>query len=211
MRRSAACTAILLIVLVCASFATPSALPVSAPLAAAAPAPTAAESDEPPVTAPQNSATPQAVRYTQITLGDGHYCALTHTGAVYCWGSNSHGQLGDGTRTDTATPIQVHGLSSGVVSISAGLWHTCALMNTGEVMCWGWNSYGQLGDNSTTDRWTPVPVSGLSNATAIEAGGWHTCAVTAAGNAYCWGRNNDQGSSVTTRQLHDVLQYRSET
>ncbi|MDW8392475.1 MAG: hypothetical protein RMK84_20385, partial [Oscillochloridaceae bacterium] len=173
MRRSAVCSAMLLLVLVLTAFATPSAPSASAPLAAAAaPAPAATESDAPPATALQDDAALQAVRYTQIAIGDGHYCALTHTGAVYCWGSNSSGQLGNGTRTDTATPIQVHGLSSGVVSISAGLWHTCALRDTGQVVCWGLNNNGQLGDNSTVDRWTPVPVSGLSNVTAIEAGGW---------------------------------------
>ncbi|MDW8231890.1 MAG: NBR1-Ig-like domain-containing protein, partial [Roseiflexaceae bacterium] len=205
MRRSAACTAILLIVLVCASFAMPSALPVSAPLAAAAPAPTAAESDEPPVTAPQNSATPQAISFVQIEAGAYHTCGLTNTGLVYCWGANWYGQLGNGTTDEQGTPVAVSGLN-GAVAITAGVQHTCALLGDGTARCWGDNAGGQLGDGTTTDRLTPVAVSGLSGAVAIAAGDAHTCALLRDGTARCWGANSggQLGDGTTATRLTPV-------
>ncbi len=108
-----------------------------------------------------------------------------------CWGDNGYGELGDGKGCgDYCLPVLVRGLGSGVRAISAGGGHTCALTSTGAVKCWGWNTRGQLGDGTTTSRYTPVAVSRLaSGVRRISAGGFHTCALTRRGGLKCWGNN----------------------
>jgi alpha-tubulin suppressor-like RCC1 family protein len=129
-----------------------------------------------------------AATSTAISVGGNHTCALA--GGVKCWGENGFGQLGDGTRTNTTTPVAVSGLSSGVTAISLGFDHTCALTSAGAVECWGYNGEGQLGDGTFTEQTTPGAVSGLSSGvTAISAGDFHTCALTSAGAVKCWGGN----------------------
>jgi alpha-tubulin suppressor-like RCC1 family protein len=103
--------------------------------------------------------------------------------------------LGDNTTTQRANPIDVIGLSSGVSAVSAGYNHTCAVLTSAEVKCWGNNNNGQLGDGTTTPRRTPVSVltapggpalSGIGN---VSAGGFVTCALTTVAGAKCWGGN----------------------
>jgi alpha-tubulin suppressor-like RCC1 family protein len=100
---------------------------------------------------------------TLVSGGMYHTCALLSNHAADCWGWNNNGQLGDGTTTQRATPVQVSGLTT-AVGVSAGggngtnLEHSAALLSDGTVVCWGDNSNGQLGDGTTTDRYTPVTV-----------------------------------------------------
>jgi alpha-tubulin suppressor-like RCC1 family protein len=98
-----------------------------------------------------------------ITAGSIHTCALTTGGSAKCWGNNNSGQLGDGTMSQRLTPVDVSGLTSGLSAIAAGGDHTCALTATGGVKCWGFNGYGQLGDNTDALRLAPVDV--LTDAT----------------------------------------------
>jgi alpha-tubulin suppressor-like RCC1 family protein len=101
------------------------------------------------------------------------------------------GQLGDGTTTDRATPVEVVGLSPGAAAVTAGGNFTCALTRDGGVTCWGSNAGGQLGDGTTVDRRSPIAVLGLvSPATTIAAGYYHSCAIMSSGMAACWGGND---------------------
>lgn len=114
-----------------------------------------------------------------------------------CWGSNSNGQIGDGTLNTALSPTDVPGLSSGVTSIATGYKHTCAVVS-GAAQCWGFNDSGQLGDGTTTDQVSPTAVSDFtSQVTAIVAGGStdysqdqggsHTCALLSDKTVQCWG------------------------
>jgi alpha-tubulin suppressor-like RCC1 family protein/phosphodiesterase/alkaline phosphatase D-like protein len=144
---------------------------------------------------------------TNVAAGDSHSCAITSGGAVQCWGGNSFGQLGNNSTINSLTPVVVSGLGSGVTAIAAGSSHTCAITSGGAVMCWGDNTDGRLGNNSTTRSLIPVPVTGMaSGATGIAAGGIHTCALISGGAVQCWGGNSggELGNNSTTRSLTPV-------
>ena len=123
--------------------------------------------------AAQAMAAPKAVT---VSAGYYHTCDVTSKGAARCWGYNGYGELGDNSTTSSTKPVGVYGLGSKVKNISAGYLHSCALTTKGKVWCWGYNGYGQLGDNTTTNSSKPVAVANLGKVKAIDAGYLHTCA-----------------------------------
>ena len=128
----------------------------------------------------------------QISAGVFQSCARLNDGTVRCWGAGNHGGLGDGNGTySTSTKTIPTGLSD-VAQIASGTgWNNaCALLTTGVLKCWGLNDNGQLGDGSTTSRWTPV-ISGSFPAaiSAVDLGMYISCAVLVDTTATCWGWN----------------------
>jgi prepilin-type N-terminal cleavage/methylation domain-containing protein len=127
---------------------------------------------------------------TQIAAGGSHSCALLVVDEVWCWGASNDGQTGAGffTNFPMPGPMLVSGLTM-VTSLVGGGAHTCALLNTNEVSCWGANVYGQLGDGGVNRRAIPGQVTGLTGVTQLTAGAWHTCALLATQTVTCWGNN----------------------
>ena len=152
-----------------------------------------------------------------VTAGDYHACALLNGGTVKCWGYNFHGELGvsrkgpatcsrrSGTAGEacSTTPVVVSGLT-GVKSLSAGAYQTCALLTVGTVKCWGYNAEGQLGNGTLKTSSQPVSVSGLTGVRAIASGGVTACALLSAGTVKCWG-NGYKSSPVAINGLNGVV------
>lgn len=123
--------------------------------------------------------------------GGGGGCGLTTAGVAYCWGPSS---------TTPGSPVSS---SLTFQSISAGWYHDCALTSAGVAYCWGDNTYGELGNGTTTGSTTPGAVSGSLTFQSISAGLYDTCGLTSAGAAYCWGLNtNGQLGNGTTTDSH---------
>ncbi len=128
------------------------------------------------------------VALQSVTAGGAHVCGLTTAGEAWCWGSNSHGQVGDGTTTDQLYAVQVQtGLR--FVQLAMGGEHSCGRTAGGQLYCWGSNQFGQLGDGTQTDRLTPTPVSGNHTFADVDGGAVSTCGVVTGGAGYCWGYN----------------------
>jgi alpha-tubulin suppressor-like RCC1 family protein len=159
-----------------------------------------------------------------ISTGWHHTCAVVSTGGtreLKCWGDNAYGELGDGTQTDSTTPVSVKTAQGtplqNVTAVSASRYYTCALTGDGHVWCWGYNEGGKLGDgklekslggtlNASLQQYIPfddenistVPVEvvtdaniPLSGVVQISAGSWHACALINDGTVKCWGQNFD--------------------
>jgi alpha-tubulin suppressor-like RCC1 family protein len=122
-------------------------------------------------------------------------CAVTIAGAAKCWGSNSHGQLGNGSSDDASAPVAVKGLETGVKRIAAGRDHACAIAD-GKTYCWGDDTYNQLGDGAGGEQKSPVVVDGVPAFEEVVAGAKHTCGLTAAGAVHCWG-STDSGNPAS--------------
>ncbi len=131
-----------------------------------------------------------------------HSVALDSTGRVHAWGANSSGQLGNNSTTNSSIPIDISGFGSlsgkTIVAIACGGAHSIALDSTGRVHAWGQNTYGGLGNNTTTPSTVPIDISGISNIlssiygktiVAIACGAYHTLALDSTGHVHAWGYN----------------------
>jgi alpha-tubulin suppressor-like RCC1 family protein len=124
-----------------------------------------------------------------LTVGQRHACIIGAGGAVSCWGFNATGALGNGNTTNQPLATPVAGLPAAATAIAAGQIHTCAVLSTGAVYCWGDNGAAQLGNGGTTSSLTPVQVSGIGSAVAISTWGSHTCVRLSDSSLRCWGQN----------------------
>lgn len=124
-----------------------------------------------------------------VAGGSDHSVALLADGTVWAWGWNGYGQLGDGTTTNSSTPVQVSGLTD-IVAIAVGGSHALAIRDDGSLWAWGHNGYGQLGDGTKTNRSTPVEITSLADVVAIDGSNGHSLAVLGDGSVWAWGDNS---------------------
>jgi alpha-tubulin suppressor-like RCC1 family protein len=133
-------------------------------------------------------------------------CGVTTSGAAYCWGRNTYGQLGTGTTTNDSVPVAVGGGLT-FATISAEGNYSCGVTTTSAGYCWGYNGDGELGNGTTTNSPEPVAVSGGLTFTAISTGEAHACGVVSSGAVYCWGDNSagGLGNGTTTSSTTPVV------
>ncbi len=126
----------------------------------------------------------------QVAAGEIHTCAVLFSGHIECWGANGSRQLGDGTMRELSdTPVEVRGITD-ATQVTGGGNHTCALLSTGHIECWGANEAGQLGDGATRSSELPVEVEHVTTATYVSAGDSYTCAALSSGHVECWGEGS---------------------
>ena len=136
-----------------------------------------------------------------ICAGTHHNCARMSGGGVKCWGSNDHGQIGNGTNgTILYAATSVNGLdATWPTLLTCGDTFTCALLTSGRVVCWGEGSSGQLGNGATADAAEPVTVGALDglHVTDLQAGSAHVCVMLTSGGVKCWGDNGKLQSFIS--------------
>jgi alpha-tubulin suppressor-like RCC1 family protein len=138
--------------------------------------------------------------WTAVSAGDSHTCGIRSGGALWCWGNNGSGQLGDGSTDSRTAPVRV-GTASDWTAVSTGWGYSCGIRAEGSLWCWGENTHGQLGNGTAAlldesgypldypVQRTPVRVGAASDWTAVSAGMGHTCGIRAEGGLWCWGDN----------------------
>jgi len=145
---------------------------------------------------------PPGRRFIQISAGSEHTCAVDDAVGVWCWGSNTYGQLGDGTQTRRLSPVQVSAVAA--TQAAAAYHHTCMLDLLGNAWCWGANQFGQLGDGTT--QFSTVPTASdmpeSVSFSSLALGPERSCGIDTAGSAWCWGLNQGVlGTGVTEDHL----------
>lgn len=143
----------------------------------------------PPTTKPPTTAAP-IDPVLQVSSRAFHTCGVRRSGTVLCWGKNSYGQLGDGTREDTNKAVHVAGIRD-AVEVAVGADFSCARRRNGTASCWGNDQDGQLGGGKGgrpgVFSLVPVAVFGVKDVVQLTAGDYHACARLRAGGVRCWG------------------------
>jgi alpha-tubulin suppressor-like RCC1 family protein len=125
----------------------------------------------------------------RLEAGGSFTCAYNVGGRAYCWGTNRHGELGDGNLTASRWPVETRYVYD-VIDLAAGKHHACAATDRETVMCWGANDVGQLGDGTTDNRSAPVALPTFPETViSLAAGDSHTCVRLVGGEVWCWGDN----------------------
>ena len=148
------------------------------------------------------------VDVTGVAVGFTHSCAVKDDGSVSCWGDNSFGQLGDGSKVDSPFPKVVPGISD-AISVVAGAYHTCTLHVGGAVSCWGRNSVGNLGDGTLENKTVPTAVKDVDGAVSLDAYFQNTCTMHSDGKLQCWGSNYFGQLGNGTGGLYSTLPVQS--
>ena len=113
------------------------------------------------------------------------------TGSLWTWGDNAYGALGDDTIDRISSPVQTVSAGTNWKSVAAGRYHTAAIKTDGTLWTWGLNSYGELGNNTTDDKSSPIQtVTGGTNWKLVAGGPYHTAAIKTDGTLWLWGENN---------------------
>ena len=129
--------------------------------------------------------------FCQISAGNNHSIAIDKNGRAWGWGNNGQGRLGDNSTVSKLTPVSVQGAVKTFCQISGGNGHSLAIDKNGRAWGWGFNNQGQLGDNTTVSKLTPVSVQGaVKTFCQISAGSLHSAAIDKNGRAWGWGYNS---------------------
>jgi len=138
------------------------------------------------------------LKFTEVSAGWRHTCAISEAGDAYCWGGNEYGQLGTTTTEEcgdpdrydpcSTVPVPVSG-GSAFEQIAAGSQHSCGITDQGFASCWGYNTDGQLGDGTDTERHAPTRLQLDLAMASLSAGASHSCALSEQGMLFCWGSN----------------------
>jgi alpha-tubulin suppressor-like RCC1 family protein len=149
---------------------------------------------------------PYRANYQRMAAGFMAECSFEiRKGALYAWGDNRYGQLGDGTTTNRTSPVHI-GSDDKWVTISVGNKHTLGIKSDGTLWAWGRNGDGQLGDGTTTNRTSPVQIGSGTKWVCISAGDDHSLGLKADGTLWAWGDNatGELGDGTTTTRTSPV-------